>query len=102
MPAFQASVIEVIPFRWLTPPASIVPALRASSRINIENIRVRKVQRRRRRSQIDLPPPSLSSLGAETLAPSARIRSNRVPSPAHLEADKVLAPDLSPFLRMRG
>ena len=44
VPAFQASVIEVFPFRWLTPPASIVPALRASSRTNIGNVSVSRFQ----------------------------------------------------------
>ncbi len=45
-----------------------------------------------------LPPPNSSSPGAKTLARNGRIRSNRVPSLAHVKADNVLTPDLSPFL----
>ncbi len=47
-------------------------------------------------------PLDTHSAGMKTLAPLATIRSNRVPSPAHLWAVKVRAPDLSPCFWIRG
>ncbi len=48
-------------------------------------------------------PPSNTSLSAtKTVAPSAKIRSDRVPSMAPVKADKVLPHDGSAFLWMCG
>ena len=61
-----------------------------------------KVQRSRNSNRTRPSQSHSRSPGTKTLARTARVRSNRVSLPAQGLAEKVLAHDVSPFLRMRG